>query len=507
MNDKDSNSGWWFGDYLVDFLGILVPGLLFITIMMIILIFDGWIAFKAAERFKYNLSKVVNSTQDSLIHRRLENKSELHSLLREELNKLDSSVSTSLRNDTQQSKLDRINTATTTITKISSIRASLDSLDPDIYNRVLLQHYNEDDFIRQEIISGLVTIKSGIKKVLDNEAFIICLSILFLVSSYVCGHLFYRGETKRLDRISFRKYYMRISRKERQKWVYHSGNYLKKELESSLSMTLDQKELDILIEKINLACDDTEKEKMLREVLKARDPKGNDLNLDAKKILKDIADLEALESFYDQIKGQKHNKKGVLHTESLFIEKLNYPYSAISQYFEERKINHLTNICPGLEYPSETFINIIKIRIGLHCIDKIRELNRNEAHLRLMSSIWYAFKALTNYLFLISLIFVLLYVGILFGVYSFSIKQSLLQIVSNFDSFLKLLFKQSTFFLIVLVIHCILGFFFYKIYLIIESFFHTQRVRELVYILETAYQLDKDHNQILNEFRGNIKTS
>ena len=47
----------------------------------------------------------------------------------------------------------------------------------------------------------------------------------------------------------------------------------------------------------------------------------------------------------------------------------------------------------GLDHRTKMFLNILKIRLQLAAADKCGEIVRNEAHVRMMSSVWYAARA------------------------------------------------------------------------------------------------------------------
>jgi hypothetical protein len=91
-----------------------------------------------------------------------------------------------------------------------------------------------------------------------------------------------------------------------------------------------------------------------------------------------------------------------------------YPYSHLKQYLETRGLGHLAcyvkwdwNEKKGSQegqrdlrnLRSKMFINVLKIRLQYSVPEKCGEIVRNEAHVRMMSSVWYACKALQKLFF------------------------------------------------------------------------------------------------------------
>lgn len=117
------------------------------------------------------------------------------------------------------------------------------------------------------------------------------------------------------------------------------------------------------------------------------------------------------------------------------------------------------------------FINLLKIRLHHDVPEKCAEITRNEAHVRMMSSVWYAARTL-KYLALTSI--VPLMCGILPAI------------------------RRAPEFLGLVVATLVIAFGSFCLQLYIRKFFHYQRVREIVYVLETAHYASKDHPEILS---------
>jgi len=159
-----------------------------------------------------------------------------------------------------------------------------------------------------------------------------------------------------------------------------------------------------------------------------------------------------------------------------------FPYSHLGEYLEARGLQHLADIVPwrgriigsyGLR--TKMFINLLKVRIQYAAPNKCSEIVRNEAHVRMMSSVWYAALAL-------QWLCVTLTVVVSFSVVlTRSLKSPDLW---GILSFLAALFLAA-----------------FWLKRVIRRFFHYQRVREIVYVLETAYWASKTHPSILDDLK------
>lgn len=155
-----------------------------------------------------------------------------------------------------------------------------------------------------------------------------------------------------------------------------------------------------------------------------------------------------------------------------------FPYRFLKKYLVARGLSHLANIIPwdenNFSTRSKTFINLLKIRIQFFHPDKMGDILKNEGHVRLMSSIWHFLK----YLKVISIICILIDIGIYIIGLLWTYKTVLYLIIPFLISLFIFLFAT-------------LG------KKVIESFIHYQRVREVFYVLETAYTTTIDQDEIL----------
>ena len=124
------------------------------------------------------------------------------------------------------------------------------------------------------------------------------------------------------------------------------------------------------------------------------------------------------------------------------------------------------------------FINILKLRLQFLVPDKCGDLVRNEAHVRMMSSVWYSAQALRR---ITEIAWVLMILGVIAATQSH--------------------LRRSEFFGLVLA-SCGLYYAAFKAQREIENFFHYQRVREVVYVLETAYFAEKQGLHIFDPVPG-----
>lgn len=149
-----------------------------------------------------------------------------------------------------------------------------------------------------------------------------------------------------------------------------------------------------------------------------------------------------------------------------------FPYSHLCEYLQARGLQHLASIVkwrggdPG-SYGLRTkmFINLLKVRIQYSAPDKCSEIVRNEAHVRMMSSVWYAGLALQW--LCVTLAAVVSFCALITHSRRAPDLWGILAFVATL--FLAALWLKRT----------------------IRRFFHYQRVREIVYVLETAYWASK----------------
>lgn len=170
-----------------------------------------------------------------------------------------------------------------------------------------------------------------------------------------------------------------------------------------------------------------------------------------------------------------------------------YPYPHLGDYLSKRKFNHLIPLAPwakeGEQHRrSKKYIDILKIRIALHDGETVNAIYRNEAHIRLSSSIWYASSALCK----------VAVTGLTIVILVALINDGLSGIL------------ESRYFAPALAPGLVLVIAIYCKSSVLESL-HEMRVREIIFILETAYQIFSDKPELLKdiapEFTGAIYKS
>lgn len=155
-----------------------------------------------------------------------------------------------------------------------------------------------------------------------------------------------------------------------------------------------------------------------------------------------------------------------------------FPYLYLWEYLNYRGLDHLGEMIPWQGEKPEThsrrtkaFINILKIRLEFDFPEKCGNITRNEAHIRLMSSMWY----MSCYLQRIGILSFVLILGILVVTGMFYRPWAEVCLICWSPLICSAFIIVGTWFM----------------RLIIEKFFHYQRVREIVYVLETAHYSGK----------------
>lgn len=155
-------------------------------------------------------------------------------------------------------------------------------------------------------------------------------------------------------------------------------------------------------------------------------------------------------------------------------EDAQFPYRFLYEYLDGRGLNHLAALIPwrGRAGPvpkqrTKMFINMLKIRLQFLIPDRCKEIVRNEAHVRLATSVWYA----TRWV-MFAVCALLALVGLTLSIATFALGAAI-----RYD----LLFSGA--------LGCGLTVFLFSWFIQrrIERFIHYLRVREIVYVLETAH--------------------
>jgi len=147
-----------------------------------------------------------------------------------------------------------------------------------------------------------------------------------------------------------------------------------------------------------------------------------------------------------------------------------FPYLHFDRYLKSRGLTHLLQLTEWCATGRRTknFVNILKIRLFFEHPEKCGSVAKNEAHVRLMASTWYMSRAL-KYLAGAVAIFTVVTAFTFMGPWSEdSLRPGLLHSIPAAPAVLVLLVAFGT-------------------QRVIERFLHYQRVREVIWVLETAY--------------------
>jgi hypothetical protein len=214
---------------------------------------------------------------------------------------------------------------------------------------------------------------------------------------------------------------------------------------------------------------------------------------------------EGLAFNFDKIKGDPLKLLTRLYAEILF--RVDFPYSHLKRYLETRNYTHLAKHIPwdgrkedgkkedgrkeDVSQRSKTFINILKSRIQTYAPQEMPVIEKNEAHIRLMNSLWYAAKSIVFITYVAFAVVLCFYLW-----HDFIFRYNFIK----FDPLCKVQFKQDFAFS--------LGFFSIAQFAIakyirrsIKQYFHYMRVREILYILEIADTIDR-YNDDIDMFAG-----
>ena len=215
---------------------------------------------------------------------------------------------------------------------------------------------------------------------------------------------------------------------------------------------------------------------VLGAVFYRRDPKLPDQRSAAFVLWQDRADLDR--SVIQPPQGLKMDSRADAKSFAM-SERGQFPYSHLHEYLDARGLKHLAELVPWrgkdtstYRFRTKMFINLLKVRLQYTNPGKCSEIVRNEAHVRMMSSVWYAARALQWLC------------GTLAGLV-------LLSLLSNPS-----LKSPDLWGILSFLAALLLAAFWLK--RTIRRFFHYQRVREIVYVLETAYWASKTHPSILD---------
>jgi hypothetical protein len=154
-------------------------------------------------------------------------------------------------------------------------------------------------------------------------------------------------------------------------------------------------------------------------------------------------------------------------------ETCEYPYPYLGEYLDKRGFKHLLPLVPWAKQGNEDrrskkYIDILKIRISCCDGESVNTLFRNEAHIRLSSSIWFAASTLCW----ISL------AGLIIIVIAVLTREGAGQLLEGLLSINYYAPALAPAIVLLVAMYCR--------HAVTESF-HEMRVREVVFVLETAY--------------------
>lgn len=160
-----------------------------------------------------------------------------------------------------------------------------------------------------------------------------------------------------------------------------------------------------------------------------------------------------------------------------------FPYLHFDRYLRSRGLTHLLGLTEwcGTGRRTKNFINILKIRLFFEYPEKCGSVAKNEAHIRLMASSWYMSRALKYLGGAVVLFSIATAVIATRGVWSgVALRTAILHAIPATPALI-----------VLLAAWCVQR--------IIERFLHYQRVREVMWVLETAYIAYRDSPSRLHD--------
>jgi hypothetical protein len=165
---------------------------------------------------------------------------------------------------------------------------------------------------------------------------------------------------------------------------------------------------------------------------------------------------------------------------------MDYPYLYLRRYLEHRNYKDLADRIPWygdneatFKRRSKTFINRLKSRINRYAPGEMTVVEKNEAHIRLMNSLWYAAKSIRNICLIIFPAIIALHT-----------RDNAIAVVKFMFVGGKALTNDFTLFLLFfsLLQLCIAGYIRHSI----KQYFHYMRDREIMFILEIADTIERE---------------
>jgi hypothetical protein len=162
---------------------------------------------------------------------------------------------------------------------------------------------------------------------------------------------------------------------------------------------------------------------------------------------------------------------------------IQYPYRYLYEYLMKRNLVHLAKLVPWkgtdpntYDRRTKIFINMLKARLEFYFPEKCSSVIKNEAQIRLMSSLWYAANSLIVFSFIGVFVFAIIILCFLFKFCQLSSEIVISFLLTIFVIINSYLAKWN-----------------------IQKFFHYMRVREVVIVLENAYIASKEKPEIIED--------
>jgi hypothetical protein len=194
---------------------------------------------------------------------------------------------------------------------------------------------------------------------------------------------------------------------------------------------------------------------------------------------------------FDELLGKPFNIFTQLYMKINF--RIDFPYSHLKRYLKIRNYTHLADHIPwegsekGVKQRSKMFVNILKARIHRLAPEEMPGIEKNEAHIRLMNSLWYAAKSI-----------MIITVPVFLAVITFYNWHDLIY-ARNFIFAGDREFRQDFAFCLAFfsVIQFMIAAYIRRS---IKQYFHYMRVREIVFLLEIADTITRERK--IDMFEG-----
>lgn len=179
-------------------------------------------------------------------------------------------------------------------------------------------------------------------------------------------------------------------------------------------------------------------------------------------------------------------------------EDCEFPFPYLQTYLEKRGLDHLSSFVvwgigkePDLNRRTKNYINILKTKLRFYFPNRCNTIIRNEAHVRLSSSMWYVSNGMKmcSYFAAIGLL-----ISAASSYYLFNKYPEIYGNKTLVSAALRLLSMHVEAFSALTVVWLIGAYVKSRV----EKFLHYQRLREVVHVLETAYTAFFDQPELLD---------